>query len=729
MLVDFTSMYPSVDALMNLWPYLTHQTLTTDDGPEVTAGVQGWLDTLTLEDCFRPETWPALVGLAQAVPDGDVLPVRSTYGTGQAWNIGVNHLHSREPLWFTLADLAASTLLSGKPPRVLRAVRFTPSGPPSPTLQAVRLRGEVPVHPGGADFFRTVVEERHRLKASAAGHSSGCGCEPCRLAAFLKVLANSGSYGIYVEMHRQRTRRGERAPVMVHGTREQAWAADVSHPEVPGEFCFPPVAACITGAGRLLLAMLERCVTDAGGAWAFCDTDSMAIVAQEGGGLIPCDGGPHHTPTGVAAVRALTPDQVASIRARFDALNPYAEGTAPTLLKEESTAWCVAISAKRYALYEPDAGGGVARVVKHSEHGLGHLLNPTDPDAAERDWIRHLWEIVIMDALGRPAPNPGWLDRPTLTRITVSSADMLHPFAAHNAGRPYAEQIKPGNFLLAAQVAPFGHPAGVNEGAFKLLAPYETDPAHWGRLAWRNLHDPAGPAYRITTDGFDPNTREDDTARVKTYRTVLAEYRQHPEPKAAAPDGQPCRPDTAGWLARRTLHAHTVHHIGKEANDLEKVRAGLVARLDDVQTDYTPDHPTWTALVLPVLATATATSIARALTAAGTPVSNSNIPHLLKGRTTPRPALREALTRHAVTLATAHTHTTPTPGEHGWQAVLAHWADHYQPPAPDPCPCGCTTPLRPRQRYASPTCRQRHRTRQRTTQNPHHTLNRKDTTP
>ena len=41
-----------------------------------------------------------------------------------------------------------------------------------------------------------------------------------------------------------------------------------------------------------MLALLERCVTDLGGTYAMEDTDSMAIVATQRGGLIECPGGP-----------------------------------------------------------------------------------------------------------------------------------------------------------------------------------------------------------------------------------------------------------------------------------------------------------------------------------------------------------------------------------------------------------------------------------------------------
>jgi len=59
---------------------------------------------------------------------------------------------------------------------------------------------------------------------------------------------------------------------------------------------------------------------------------------------------------------------------------------------------------------------------------------------------------------------------------------------------------------------------------------------------------------------------------VKSYRDVFEEYRFHPEPKSAAPNGAPSNRQTVGLLARRHVHAFDVSCIGKEANDLEEVR-------------------------------------------------------------------------------------------------------------------------------------------------------------
>lgn len=91
----------------------------------------------------------------------------------------------------------------------------------------------------------------------------------CRVARFLKVLANSGSDGIYAEMDPRQTPR-HRHRVRSHRV---AFTTKAAAPEEPGEYCFPPIAACITGAARLMLARLEHTVEEAGGTWMFCDTE------------------------------------------------------------------------------------------------------------------------------------------------------------------------------------------------------------------------------------------------------------------------------------------------------------------------------------------------------------------------------------------------------------------------------------------------------------------------
>src|SRR5262249_28322382 len=146
-------------------------------------------------------------------------------------------------------------------------------------------------------------------------------------------------------------------------------------------------ASLITSGGRLLLGLLERLVEDAGGNYLMCDTDSMAIVSSEHGGLVPCVGGPHRLPDGREAVKALTWADVDRLAARLDALNPFDRSVVrERLLKIEDVnfdttgqqreVWGYAIAAKRYALFTRTDDD--ITIVKASGHGLGYLYRPKD---------------------------------------------------------------------------------------------------------------------------------------------------------------------------------------------------------------------------------------------------------------------------------------------------------------------------------------------------------------
>src|SRR5262249_19413436 len=157
-----------------------------------------------------------------------------------------------KPLWFPLADVLAAKLLTGRAPHVLEAVRFVALGMQA-GLQPVSLRGEIEIDPARHDFFRRCIEERKRLERRRGVDVA----ERARLGELLKVTANSGSYGITAEMTRQEL--GARSEeVMVFAVNE-GFKQRISAVEEPGRYCFPPLAACITGAARLMLAMLERC--------------------------------------------------------------------------------------------------------------------------------------------------------------------------------------------------------------------------------------------------------------------------------------------------------------------------------------------------------------------------------------------------------------------------------------------------------------------------------------
>jgi hypothetical protein len=110
---------------------------------------------------------------------------------------------------------------------------------------------------------------------------------------------------------------------------------------------------------------------------------------------------------GEEGIRVLTWKQVDQIVARFEALNPYDRSViAGSMLKIEDDnrdpktgnrrqLYCLAISAKRYALFLMSENKKPVLLREEtnnkkdrwSRHGLGHLLNPTDPEASDQRLI------------------------------------------------------------------------------------------------------------------------------------------------------------------------------------------------------------------------------------------------------------------------------------------------------------------------------------------------------
>ncbi len=136
--------------------------------------------------------------------------------------------------------------------------------------------------------------------------------------------------------------------------------------ENAGRWFFPILAALITSGGRLLLAILEQCVKEAGGTYLFCDTDSLAIVSSRKGEKILCPGGQYKLSDGREVIKALSWAEVQRIVNRFKDLNPYNRKLVKGSIlgyvdanyedndseepRRQLYGFC--ISAKRYALYD-----------------------------------------------------------------------------------------------------------------------------------------------------------------------------------------------------------------------------------------------------------------------------------------------------------------------------------------------------------------------------------------
>jgi hypothetical protein len=232
-----------------------------------------------------------------------------------------------------------------------------------------------------------------------------------------------------------------------------------------------------------------------------------------------------------------------------------------------------------------------------SEHGLGHLLNPTDPESEDRAWIGQAWLGFVRRSLGLPTRPLGFESQPAVGRVSVGSPHVLRAFNSLNAGKPYARQVKPFNFLLTCHIKPLGYPVGADPTRFHLIAPYEADARKWLKKPWIDQY--SGAKFYVTTKGSHGTKH---TARVKTYGEVLREYETHPEAKCAGAHGQVCGARTVGLLARRHVRIDGFAFIGKESNLLEEVEAGTVQDPQSVYVEYPdPRHDEWRTKVLPVL--------------------------------------------------------------------------------------------------------------------------------
>jgi hypothetical protein len=553
-LTDFTSQYPTVNALLGNWNVLKASKVKF----KTCAGdVRKLLSGVEIEDTFDPAFWKDLSFFALVKPDEDILPVRTVYN-GRTKNIGVNYLTSKKPIWYAGPDIVASKLFTGKAPRIIKAIRMLASGEQK-NLRSTDLAGTVRIDPRKDDFFVRVIEEGNRLKRINRPVSD-----------FMKVVGNSGSYGLFVQVDPDTLQKPKKIRVYAG---EQILSESSRYIEELGPWYFPPIASLITSGGRLLLAMLEKCIHKARGGYLFCDTDSMCIVGSEKGGLVPCVGG-NLKLDGIDAVRALSFKRIERIAKKFNLLNPYNPNFVSEILKIEDVNHVdgdtkkplrrlmgYAVAAKRYALYTQTEGN--ISVVKASGHGLGFLFAPKKIQPDEKSehesnedvpqWVVEAWDWLIRREFKLATKNPTWLGLPAMMRMTMTSPNVMR----HN--RP--EWLAPFNFFLFPMISEVGgYPPGVEKSAFNFIVPFESDRSKWRTLRGINLKDEKIYRIAMLPDG------KRDTVVPESFRIILRQYLQHPEAKALAPDGSACLGSTQGLLRRETIVAHKIVSIGKETD-------------------------------------------------------------------------------------------------------------------------------------------------------------------
>jgi hypothetical protein len=556
-LTDFTSQYPTVNALLGNWGVLKASDIRFK---ACTGKVRKWLSEVTFEATFDPAFWKNLSFFALVKPERDILPVRTVYN-GRTRNIGLNYLSSQKPIWYAGPDIVASALLqNGRVPRIIKAVRMHFLGQQK-NLHATNLANMVPIDPRGDDFFVRVIEQRNRLKRSNR-----------QVSDFLKVLGNAGSYGLFVQVNPETLQKPKNIRVY---SGEKRFLQPSRYVEKTGPWYFPPLASLITSGGRLLLAMLERSIQNAGGSYLFCDTDSMCIVGSAKGGDVPCVGGGQKL-DGKEAIRALSFDEIKSIANRFNRLNPYDPGCVKDILKIEDVNFTdsdpskpprqlfgYAIAAKRYALYAETKND--ISVVKASGHGLGYLFAPkksksnaksdgeTEADDEVPVWVVEAWEWLIRRELKPKGKSPTWLSLPAMMRMTMTSPNVMR----HN--RP--DWLAPFNFFLFPLISDLGgYPPGLDRTTFNFIVPFEPDRRKWKTLEGINLWDEQIYRIAMRSDG------KRSTVVPESLRIILSQYLRHPEAKSLAPDGTACVGSTHGVLGRTSIVAGEIVPVGKETD-------------------------------------------------------------------------------------------------------------------------------------------------------------------
>ena len=445
--LDFASMYPTVFALLNLWfdQIIPAELEPVDIDP---AEVQALLDTIADDPrrLFDKALWPRLAFFALVDPNDAFLPARVEVPTRYAKslrNIMFGPVDSPRPLWYAGPDLAAAVITDEARPRIQRAWQLRPISLQG-TLTPLDFRGEVRIDPRTDDFFRVLIEQRKRTSDNPLD-------DELRDTGF-KVVANSGAYGDFAETNPadiDPDTEPVARPVRVYANR--VFTMSVNRPESPGRFCFFPTASLVTAAARLLLALGFFEVTKLNGEVAYCDTDSLVIVATKDGGLVPCDGGSYRLANGQRAIHALTWEQVKRMRKRFEALSPYRTNVGPLLKPEkqnfaadgktQTNLWFYGVSEKAYAMATLDERGEPV-ISKYSAHALGQYRSPIAGDR-KREWIEAAWRRKIRTAFGAPVEPFPWEEQPALAQLTLSTWSVMKPYLDN-------PNIRPFDFLLVA---------------------------------------------------------------------------------------------------------------------------------------------------------------------------------------------------------------------------------------------------------------------------------------
>lgn len=274
---DFKSQYPTVNALMNLQEISLAESI--EFGRDIEA-MKLFIDNISAADLQKRETWLKLRGICRIIPNADILPVRTLYDrSGINTNIGVNYATGQFPCWYAIADIVVSRLLTGKTPEIIDVMTIQPKGRIQTTPIKLFGRDEYVIDLNNNDLFTSVINLRTEVKRKAESYEKG---DPEReylenLQNGLKLLANSTSYGVTLEINEVEYENPHKARVYSDGV-EMVKAVRL---EQAGKYFNPLIGTMIAGGARLLLGIAEYLAKERGIRICMTDTDSAMFARPD----------------------------------------------------------------------------------------------------------------------------------------------------------------------------------------------------------------------------------------------------------------------------------------------------------------------------------------------------------------------------------------------------------------------------------------------------------------
>jgi len=523
---DFSSNYVSVAALLGIGDLFAAERIVAEDVTDELATFLAELEASPdpVAALLDPSVWRRFgCTVAMTMPDGEWLVHRALIGPGKV-SVGFGPLRSPTSLPYCWADLAAAVLRGGRAPRITRAWRLVTEG--SRELTEVRLPGTRVVIGGETDVFVALLRARSALKATHANPRHDRVRR--RREAAIKRLGNAAAFGNLSRFDRERARESADPTDFV-----DPWGAmfEVSGrwSEERGPWTFLPAAASVTAAARLVVALGERVVHDAGGTVAAIHTDSLMIPASPDGGLFAVAGGPLVTARGEEAIALLSWHCLDELFAAFDVLRlDGGRAWKPEHGTRDRLCHVTVYGANRYIVSDAATG----EVLHGAESHLGGTL--CDPSGKGDELLfdgRRAWVAAIHQAILDDEALPDYTARPAVSSWRATTCEQLDWLRYELAGaQPFTRFLlahrSPGARIARAPRSTALSERAADDPAFgSPIAPFDPDPDHFEHLSWRRrdgtpvtfvMADETRHGYALGSDAFEAARVADTVARWQT---------------------------------------------------------------------------------------------------------------------------------------------------------------------------------------------------------------------